>query len=88
MLKNSKVDNRYSVTFLVRKPIFESHVDRCTSKNKYQKGMYLTNIELCAQNLITLLDSTINIIRGGGGDLYDNLMSTRILTLIMNKIFI
>ena len=38
---------------------------------------------MCTQNLMTILDSTTNII---GGDLYDHLMSTRIFTFITTKI--
>ena len=41
-----------------------------------------------AQDMITILDSIINIIGRGGGVNMTNLMSTRIFTLIMNKIFI
>ena len=43
------------------------------------------------KNMTTILNSIVNIIRGGGegggqGDLYDHLMSTRILTMIMIKV--
>jgi hypothetical protein len=41
-------------------------------------------IGLHAQNMNTILGSIVNVI---GVDLYDHLMSTRIFTLIMNKIF-
>ena len=75
-----KVDNPYSVAFLIRAPIFEWYVVWCGSKNGYQKGiMCLKGIGLCVKNLITILGSTYNIM---GGDLYDHLMSTRILHFV------
>ena len=59
------------------------------SKNKCKKDMCLNEIGLRAQNMITSLGSIVNIFgREGGGDLYDHLVSTRIFTLIMDKIFI
>ena len=36
-------------------------------KNGYQRDIYLKEIGLRAQNMIIILDSTINIIGGGGG---------------------
>ena len=40
---------------------------RCESKNRHQKGiMYLKEIALNAQNLLTILGSVVNIIEGGG----------------------
>ena len=42
-------------------------------------------LEMCAQNIITIIGSRVNIIVG---TLYDHLMSTRVFTLIMSKIFI
>ena len=50
-----------------------------------QKKRVFENIGLCAQNTITNLDSIVSII-GGRRGLYGHLMSTRILTLIMNKV--
>lgn len=41
---------------------------------------------LCAQNMLIILSSTINIIKGGRA--YHHLTSTRIYTLITIKIFI
>ena len=55
------------------------------SKNWCKKDMGLKEIELWAQDILTILGSIVNMI---GRDLYDHLMSTRLLTLIMNKIFI
>ena len=49
------------------------------------KNMCLKGIGIRVQILITILSSIVNIIRGGH---YDHLMIIRILTLIMNKIFI
>ena len=77
-----------SATYLKPTPICEWDVVRCGSKNGYQKDiMWLEEIGLCAQNLITILGSMVNISLGEG-ELYDHLMSRRIFTLIMNKIFI
>ena len=55
-----------------------------SSKNGDQKNMGSKEIGLCAQNMTTISNSTVNII---GGNLYDHLMSTKIFTLIMNEIF-
>ena len=68
-------------------PIFEWYVVRCDPKTKYQNDMCIKETRLCAQNMITILGSIVNII-WGLGDLYDHLMSMRIFTLKMNKIFI
>ena len=53
-----------SITFLNRTPIFEWYVVRCGSKNGYQIGMWLKEIGLGTQNLITILGSILNIILG------------------------
>ena len=50
----------------------------------HQKDMWLKEIGLCNHNMITILISIINIIMGEG-ILYDHLMSTRMLTLILPK---
>ena len=49
------------------------------------KKMCAQEIELRTQNMLTILGSIVNIISGG---IYDNLISTRIFTLIMNEMFI
>ena len=59
---------------------------RNSSRNGYKKDVWLKKIELRAQIMIIIPGSIVNII--GGGDLYDYLMSMRIFTVIMNKIFI
>ena len=56
----------------------------CGSKNVHQKDMCLKEIGLHAQNKISILGSTINII---GGNQYDCLMNTRMITLLKNKIY-
>lgn len=59
------------------------------SKNEHQKDMSFEKIELCAQITLTLsvrLYTVVNMI--GGWDTYDHLISTRIFTLRINKIFI
>jgi hypothetical protein len=49
------------------------------------KDVCLEDKGLRAQDTLTIIGSIVNII---GGDLYDHIMSTRIFTLVMNKIFI
>ena len=44
-----KVDNPYSVTFLIRTPVIEWYVVWCGTKNGYQKGMCLKEVGLHAQ---------------------------------------
>ena len=44
-------------------PIFEGYVFRCGSKNGYQKVMCLKEIGLCAQSMITVLDSIVSVTR-------------------------
>ena len=44
--------------------------------------MFLKEIELHVQNLLTIRDSIVNMVVGGGGeDLYDHLMNTLIFLL-------
>jgi hypothetical protein len=50
--------------------------------------MCLKEIGLHAHNMLFILVSTIDMIMGRGGDLYDHLMSMTIFTLIMHKIII
>ena len=59
----------------------------CGSKIRYKKKLCFKKIELCAQYMITIMDSTVNIIQGEEG-LYDHFMSTRMFTMIMDKVFI
>ena len=82
---NGKVDVPNSVTYLRRTLIFEWYVVWCGSKNKYQKDTCLKEIGLHAQNMITIVASIIDLL---GGNLYDHSMSTRIFTLILNKIYV
>ena len=56
----------------------------CGSKKEYQKDMCSNEIGLHAQNMITIMDSTVNII---GWDRYDHLMYTGIFSSIMNNMF-
>jgi hypothetical protein len=58
-----KVDNPYLITFLVGTPIFEWYI----SKDRDPRDMSSKEIGLSAQIMISILDSTINIIGGGGG---------------------
>ena len=66
-------------------PIFEWYVVRCGSKKRYQNNMCLKRIGLHAQNIKPI---SRFIFHHNWGSLYDHLMSMRIFTLIMNKIFI
>jgi hypothetical protein len=63
-----KVSRPYSVTHLKCSPIFECSVG---SKNGSQKYTCLQEIGLRAQNVLTIIDSIVNLI---GGDLYDHQM--------------
>ena len=47
----------------------------CASKNGYQKDMSLKEIGSCAQNMIGILNSTVNIVEGfiGSFDEHENL---------------
>ena len=61
-----KVDNPYLIIFLVGTPIFEWYVVWCVSKDRHHRDVCSKEIGLCAQIMISVLDSTINIIGGGG----------------------
>jgi hypothetical protein len=72
-----QVDDPYSVAFLTKTPIFEWYVVWCGSKNGYQKHM-------CPRFYNhSKLNSQLN-----WGDLHDQVMSTRIVILIVSKIFV
>jgi hypothetical protein len=43
---------------------FEWYVVRCGSKNKHQKDVCLEEIELRAQDMISILGPVVNVIRG------------------------
>ena len=45
----NKVDNPYSVTFLIRTPIFEWYVVRFASKNGYQKDVFVRYWTSCSK---------------------------------------
>ena len=81
-----KVDVLNSATYRIKIRIFKGYVVRCDFENGFQADICLQEIGICVQNMLTILGSIVNII---SGDLYDHLyMSTRIFTLIMDKIFI
>ena len=82
---STKVHNLVQVTFLI-----ESHVYECTwfgvaprtdTKNKHIKK----DFGMCPQNMMIIIGSVFNRM---GANLYDHLVSTRIFTLIINKLFI
>ena len=54
------------VSFLHWEPFSEWYAVGCSSKNGYQKDVYLKEIGLHVQNVIIILSSRINIIGGGG----------------------
>jgi hypothetical protein len=63
---NTKVNDPTLVTYLNRTPIFEWCAVRCGSKNGHQKDiMFLNETGVHAQKLLTILGSTLIIIRGG-----------------------
>ena len=51
----ANVEGLILVTYLQRTPIFEWWLVRCGSRSGHQKDMFLKEIELCAQNLLTYL---------------------------------
>ena len=55
------------VAYLNWTPSFKCGVVKCGSKNGHQKYMCPKAIALYAQNMSIVLDSTINIMGGGGG---------------------
>ena len=64
-------------------PIFEWYVVKYGSENQHQKDMRVIKIGLCAQNMLPILSSILNMC---WGDLYDYVITTRAFTLIiMNK---
>ena len=61
---------------------------QCHSNNIYQKDMCLKEVGLCGQIMIINLGSIFNIYKYIfflGGGLYNQIMNTRIFTLIMNR---
>lgn len=74
-----------SIIIRIQTPMFEWYVGSCGFKNRHSKDMCLKESGLHAQTMLTIPDSTMNMI---GGHMYDYSMSTRIFTLITNKIFI
>ena len=83
---NGKVGNPNSITILNQKPILEWYVVRCGSNKGYQKDMWLKEIGLHAQSIITILSSIGSII-GERGHVwpFDELKN---LHFGMNMIFI
>jgi hypothetical protein len=48
-----------TLIYLIKIPIFERYVVWCGSKNGYQEDMYLIEIGLHAQNIITLMSTPL-----------------------------
>ena len=63
-IQYNKVSEPNSITQLKQTPIFGKwSVVRCGSKNDHQKGIVcLKEIALCAQNLLPILGSIVNVI--------------------------
>jgi hypothetical protein len=59
---NTKVDNPYLVTFLIKTPTSKWYVVWCSSKNGQQKDMCLEEIGLHAQNMNLILGLIVHII--------------------------
>ena len=79
-----KLSRPVMVTFPNWTAMFEWCVVSCGCKNALKKDLCWREIGLCAENVNhSRLNSQDN-----WGDLYDYLMSTRIFTLTMSKIFI
>ena len=78
---------------MIEKATAGNFTDKVTYLNRTpMSGMWfgvvqecLEQIGLCAQNMIIILSSKINII---GGDLFNHVMSTRIFTLVIHNIVI
>ena len=49
-------------TTIIWTPVFERYVVRCGSKNWHQIYMCLKEIGLCAQNMLIILGSIVNMI--------------------------
>ena len=71
-------------SFMGTSTLFEWYVVRCSFKSIYQKDTFLKHWTVCSKNdnHSRLDDQHI------WGDPYDYLMSSRILSLVMNKMFI
>ena len=78
-----KVSGPNLLTYLNRTLIFE--LVRCGSKYGHQNNICSKDIGLCAQNLLTILGSFVNII---GGTYMIVLGKRSVFTLAINKIFI
>lgn len=52
------------VAYLNWTPVFEWRVIRCRFKNGHLKDMYIKEIRIWAQNLLTILGSIVSIIVG------------------------
>ena len=57
-----KVDVPKSNIAMIWTSMFEWYMDRCESKDRNQKDMYLKEIGLRAQNMLTILGSIIVIV--------------------------
>ena len=70
LLKAPKVSGPYVVSLLNQMPIFEVYMARLIVKNGHPKDMRHHEIQLCAQNIDTIVGSVVNITIGGGGDCF------------------
>ena len=60
----NKVELTNFVPSLNQPPIYEWYVVRCGSNNKYQKYTCLKEIRVCAENMITILNSVVKTMFG------------------------
>ena len=83
-----KVDMPKSNTIKIQTPIFEWYVVEHESKSWHQKDMCWKEGGLCAHNMLIILFPRVEMIkRRGRGFNNDHLMKTRIITFMLNKIF-
>ena len=72
-------------TLIIWTPIFERYMVRCESKNRHHEVRVLDRDWIACSKYAN--HSTLNS-QNHWGDLYDHLMTTKIFTSIVNKIFI
>jgi hypothetical protein len=78
------IDNPYSLIFLNWTPIVKWYVVSCCSKDKFEKRhMFKRDWSTCSKHDNYPRRNT----QHDWGDVYGHLMSTKIFTFIMNKIF-
>lgn len=64
---HTRVSEPISVTYLESTSVFGWCMVGCGSKNGHQVDICLEETGLCVQNMLTILDSKVNIMQGVGG---------------------